>query len=120
MEKITFLDNGEPAYRIDGVVYKNEVASKLHDYEETGLSPEEVVRLKERLQIDPSGSDKIDELEEAMAYMRSKQQDHVQCKDCEYLCKIDGKICCGYPRMFSNGENDWCCHGKKRSVDNDT
>lgn len=46
-------------------------------------------------------------------------QDHVRCRDCDYLCKIGGKICCGYPRMNSRGLDDWCRYGKKRGADHD-
>lgn len=46
MERLTFMDNGEPAYRFKNCVYKNEIAQKLYAYEDTGLTPEEVKTLK--------------------------------------------------------------------------
>lgn len=46
MERLTFMDNGEPAYRFKACVYKNEIAQKLYAYEDTGLTPEEVEALK--------------------------------------------------------------------------
>lgn len=42
MERLTYLDNGEPAYRHNNCVYKNEIATKLYEYENTGLTPEEI------------------------------------------------------------------------------
>lgn len=44
-------------------------ANKLAAYEDTGLTPEEIEQMKERLAVDPSGSDKIDELEEAIGFI---------------------------------------------------
>lgn len=46
MERLTFLDNGKPAYNFNDCVYKNEVARKMYAYEDTGLTPEEVEALK--------------------------------------------------------------------------
>lgn len=46
MEKLTFLDNGKPAFRLGNCVYKNEIARKLYAYEDTDLDPESVVALK--------------------------------------------------------------------------
>lgn len=48
MDRLTFLDNGSPAYRFKDCVYKNEIARKLSAYEDTGLTPAEVVILKAR------------------------------------------------------------------------
>ncbi len=45
MDRLTFLDNGEPAYRFKGCVYKNEIARRLYAYEETGLTPEKITTL---------------------------------------------------------------------------
>lgn len=42
MERLTFLDNGKPAFRIRDCVYKNAIANKLSAYEDTGLEPEEI------------------------------------------------------------------------------
>lgn len=144
MEKITFLDNGKPAFRIGEVVYKNGVAKKLHDYEETGFSPEEIPALKafkeyfgdmygkglEVANFHLNGElEPFDNFYENACSCKEKgvtspsdseAQDHVHCKDCDYLCKIGGKICCGYPRMISNGLEDWCRHGKKRGANDDT
>lgn len=69
MDRLTFLNNGSPAYRLKGCVCKNEIARKLYAYEDTGLTPEEIEQMKERLAVDPSGSDKIDELEEAIGFI---------------------------------------------------
>ena len=46
MDRLTFLDNGSPAYRFKGCVYKNEIARKLYAYEDTGLTPEEIIAMK--------------------------------------------------------------------------
>lgn len=46
MDRLTFLDNGSPAYRFKGCVHKNEIASKLYAYEDTGLTPEEITAMK--------------------------------------------------------------------------
>lgn len=46
MDRLTFLDNGSPAYRFKNCVYKNEIARKLSSYEDTGLSPEEIAAMK--------------------------------------------------------------------------
>ena len=46
MDRLTFLDNGSPAYRFKDCVYKNEIARKLYAYEDTGLTPEEVAAMK--------------------------------------------------------------------------
>lgn len=153
MNNLTFLDNGKPAFRINGVVYKHEVSRKLHAYEATGLSPEEISAM-----IAENGSLKAfkeyfddmygkglevanfhlngefepfdnfyeracscyNEKEESVTSPSdSETQGHVHCKDCDYLCEIGGKICCCYPRMISNGLEDWCRHGKKRGENND-
>lgn len=45
MNRLTFLDNGSPAYRFKDCVYKNEIARKLYAYENTGLTPEEITAL---------------------------------------------------------------------------
>ncbi len=47
MDRLTFLDNGKPAYRFKDCVYKNEIARRLYAYEETGLTPEEINHLQE-------------------------------------------------------------------------
>lgn len=47
MDRLTFLDNGKPAYRFKDCVYKNEIARRLYAYEETGLTPEEIKHLQE-------------------------------------------------------------------------
>ncbi len=46
MDRLTFLDNGKPAFRFRGCVYKIDIADKLYAYEDTGLTPEEIVALK--------------------------------------------------------------------------
>ena len=33
-KRLTFLDNGKPAYRFDGCVYSNEIADRLFAYEQ--------------------------------------------------------------------------------------
>lgn len=48
MDRLTFLDNGSPAFNLRDCVYKNEIARKLYAYEDTGLTPAEVVILKAR------------------------------------------------------------------------
>ena len=50
MDRLTFLDNGSPAYRFKDCVYKNEIARKLSAYEDTGLTPAEVVILKAKME----------------------------------------------------------------------
>ncbi len=47
MERLTFIDNGKPAYRLGDCVYKNEIARRLYDYENTRLTPEEIKHLQE-------------------------------------------------------------------------
>ncbi len=47
MERLTFLDNGRPAYKLGDCVYKNEIARRLCAYEDTGLSPEEIKHMQE-------------------------------------------------------------------------
>ena len=37
MDKLTFLDNGEPAYKLGNCVYKNEISQRLYAYERTKL-----------------------------------------------------------------------------------
>lgn len=49
-----------------------ELRERLAAYENTGLTPEEIIAMKERLVVDPSGTDKIDELEEAIDFVRSE------------------------------------------------
>lgn len=49
MDRLTFLDNGSPAYRFKDFVYKNEIARKLYAYEDTGLTPEQITAMKEKL-----------------------------------------------------------------------
>lgn len=46
MDKLTFLDNGEPAYKLGNCVYKNEISQRLYAYERTGITPAEIERLK--------------------------------------------------------------------------
>lgn len=46
MDRLTFLDNGSPAYRMGDCIHKNEIARKLYAYEDTGLSPNEILELK--------------------------------------------------------------------------
>lgn len=46
MNKLTFLDNGEPAYKLGNCIYKNEISQRLYAYERTGLTPTEIERLK--------------------------------------------------------------------------
>lgn len=49
MDRLTFLDNGSPAYKLNGCVYKNEIARKLYAYEDTGLAPEDIIALIRRI-----------------------------------------------------------------------
>lgn len=49
MDRLTFLDNGSPAYRFKDCVYKNEIARRLYAYEDTGLTPEQITAMKEKL-----------------------------------------------------------------------
>lgn len=46
MDRLTFLNNGSPAYKLKGCVCKNEIARKLYAYEDTGLAPAEIEQLK--------------------------------------------------------------------------
>ena len=46
MDRLTFLDNGSPAFNLRDCVYKNEIARKLYAYEDTGLTPEEITAMK--------------------------------------------------------------------------
>lgn len=46
MDRLTFLDNGGPAFRFKGCVYKIDIAQRLYAYEETGLTPAEIEALK--------------------------------------------------------------------------
>lgn len=46
MDRLTFLDNGEPAFRFKGCVYKIDIAQRLYAYEETGLTPAEIEQMK--------------------------------------------------------------------------
>ena len=45
-KRLTFLNNGKPAYNFKDCVYKNEIARRLYTYEDTGLTPEEIEALK--------------------------------------------------------------------------
>ena len=46
MKRLTFMDGfKEPCYRIDGTVYKNEVAQRLSAYEDAGLTPNQVRKI---------------------------------------------------------------------------
>ncbi len=46
MERLTYLNNGKPAFMFNGCEYKINVSSRLYAYEETGLTPEEIKALK--------------------------------------------------------------------------
>lgn len=46
VNKLTFLDNGSPAFKLGDRIYKNDIARRLYAYESTGLSPEEIKHLK--------------------------------------------------------------------------
>lgn len=46
MNRLTFLDNGSPAFKSRDCVCKNEIARKLYAYEDTELSPEEITAMK--------------------------------------------------------------------------
>lgn len=46
MNRLTFLDNGSPAFKLGDRIYKNDIARRLYAYESTGLSPEEIKHLK--------------------------------------------------------------------------
>lgn len=46
MDRLTFLNNGSPAYKLKDCVCKNEIARKLYAYEDTGLAPAEIEQLK--------------------------------------------------------------------------
>ncbi len=103
MDKLTFLDNGRHAFKFCGCVYKMEVADKLYAYEDTGLSPEEVQRLKERI-----GDDKIDKLEETIDNLRFQlsvyKQKLADGRIIELPCKIGDTVyelsyhhCCTCP-----------------------
>lgn len=51
MERITFLDAfGEPCYRLNGTVYKNEIATLLAAYENTGMTPKEITRMAKEIE----------------------------------------------------------------------
>lgn len=113
MDRLTFLDNGNPAFNLRDCVYKNEIARKLYAYEDTGLTPEEITAMKadnERLHR------LLDQTEEIVqsAVSTPKNRDGVYCKDCDYLnTDSDTPYCC-HSNMSTNGLDDWCCHGVKR------
>lgn len=113
MDRLTFWDNGSPAYRFKDCVYKNEIARKLYAYEDTGLTPEEITALKadnERLHR------LLDQAEEIVQSTVSapKSDGGVHCRDCYYLSVNNGDIQCGYPYTRTNGLDDWCHRGIKR------
>lgn len=83
--------------------------NRLADYEDTGLSPEEVNRLKERISpISPGGDDKIDEMEEALDNLRFQLSVYEQkiadgrmivlpCKVGDTVYEIQYNHCCTCP-----------------------
>ncbi len=109
MNRLTFLDNGKPAFRHCDCIYKIDVANRLYAYEDTGLSPEEVKRLKERISpISPFSDDKIDELEEAIDNLRFRlsvyEQRLADGRMIELPCKVGDTVyelrynhCCTCP-----------------------
>lgn len=46
MSRLTYLDNNRPAFKFNDTVYKIEVSNKLYEYENTGLTPEEIKDLQ--------------------------------------------------------------------------
>jgi len=50
MDRLTFLDNGKPAYRIGDTVYKNAIARRLYDYESKGYEPDEIIAITAELE----------------------------------------------------------------------
>ena len=46
MERITFYEDGRARFRIGETEFTGNVATKLAEYEDTGLSPEEVGAMK--------------------------------------------------------------------------
>lgn len=51
MERLTYLDSfGEPCYRLNNTVYKNEVSFRLAEYENTGLTPKEINRMVKEME----------------------------------------------------------------------
>lgn len=51
MERLTFMDAfNEPCYRLDGIVYKNEISYLLAAYENTGMTPKEINRMAKEIE----------------------------------------------------------------------
>lgn len=51
MERLTFLDTfGEPCYKLEGTVYKNEIANLLAAYEDTCMTPKEITRMAKEIE----------------------------------------------------------------------
>lgn len=73
-------------------VASGDAAKRLAAYEDTGLTPEEIEHMKERLAVDPSGSDKNDELEEAIGSIEF-ERDNLKAEDAR-LHKIVDNIKC--------------------------
>ena len=44
---------GEPCYRWNGTVYKNEISKQLAAYEDTGMTPDEINRMVEGIECKP-------------------------------------------------------------------
>lgn len=65
-----FSDEEREQIKYADKVSQKEIYRRLQEYENTGLTPDEIRRMMERLTEDPSGSDKIDELEEAIEFIR--------------------------------------------------
>ena len=56
MERLTFLDSfKEPCYRLDNTVYKNEISQRLAAYEDTGMTPEEIIGITDLLEANKAG-----------------------------------------------------------------
>lgn len=48
MERLTFFDDfNEPCYRLGNGVHKNDISRRLAAYEDTGLEPEEVAKVRD-------------------------------------------------------------------------
>ena len=113
MDRLTFLDNGNPAFNLRDCVYKNEIARKLYAYEDTGLTPEEITAMKADNERLHRLLDKAEEIVQS-AVSAPKSDDCVHCRDCAYLNVNNGEIRCGYPFTITNGLDDWCHRAKKR------
>lgn len=92
------------------------VAERLSAYEDTGFEPEEIKALQEtyaRLHklLDDLEAVFVEKPEEHNSY----NNDRVHCMDCDYLNMDSGKPYCCHSRMSTNGLDDWCSFGRKKT-----